>query len=348
MLRTEFAYELPPDLIAQNPRPRGESRMMIVDAGTDPAHITHGSIAGFPPLMREGDIVVINDTRVFPARLFARPRGNQTKQTEVLLTRRIGPARWESWCRPAKRLRAGDALSFSDTLSATVIEKRQDGTVVIDMMVGNETELWNEIELAGVAPLPPYIRREVPQPADRERYQTVYASRTGAIAAPTAGLHFTHGILEAIRARGARVVTITLHVGLGTFKPVKADDIRDHRMESESYEISAEAAGVIRSARDEGRRVIAVGTTTVRALESAAQDSKGEIIPGERETSIFITPGFEFKIVDALLTNFHLPESTLLMLVSAFAGSETIRTAYRAAIKERYLFYSYGDCMFIK
>ncbi len=347
MLRTDFTYELPSELIAQEPRARGESRMMVVDPDGLSTHISNRSVSDLPSLIAPGDVVVLNDTRVFPARLFARPRGNQTRKTELLLTRRIGPARWECWCKPAKRLHPGDVLTLSDTLSASVLEKREDGTVVIDMMVRDEAELWAEIERAGVPPLPPYIRRDAPQPEDRERYQTVYAARTGAIAAPTAGLHFTEELLDAVRARGAEVITITLHVGLGTFKPVKADDVRDHRMESEWYEISDGAAASINATQREGRRVIAIGTTSVRALESAALESNGVVKAGARETSIFITPGFEFKVVDALLTNFHLPESTLLMLVSAFAGVETIRTAYRAAIEERYRFYSYGDCMFL-
>ncbi|HUF16743.1 MAG TPA: S-adenosylmethionine:tRNA ribosyltransferase-isomerase, partial [Thermoanaerobaculia bacterium] len=242
MLRTDFSYHLPPELIAQEPRPRGESRMMVVERGGDAEVPSHRVISEFPSLLEPGDIVVLNDTRVFPARLFARTRGNQTRRTEVLLTRRIGASKWESWCRPAKRLKVGDTLEFSDTLSASVEHKQDEGTVVIDMNVQGEAELWREIEAAGLPPLPPYIRREVPQPGDRERYQTIYASRTGAIAAPTAGLHFTHEILDAIRARGAQIVTLTLHVGLGTFKPVKADDVRDHRMESEWYEISEEAS----------------------------------------------------------------------------------------------------------
>ena len=346
MLRADFAYDLPPELIAQEPRPRGQSRMMLVQSREGEARIDHLQISDFPSLLDPDDVVVLNDTRVFPARLFAAPRGNQQSPTEVLLTRHLGGGRWECLARPGRRVKAGDSLVFSDTLSASAIEKQADGTVIISFDTADEQVMWEEIDRAGVPPLPPYIRRETTRASDRERYQTVYAARRGAIAAPTAGLHFTAELIDEIRARGVKVVTITLHVGLGTFKPVKADDISDHVMESEWYEIPGEAAAAIADARNRGGRTVAIGTTTVRALESAART--GEVAAGSGETSIFITPGFQFRAVDALLTNFHLPESTLLMLVSAFAGTETIRTAYREAIDKRYLFYSYGDCMFLR
>ena len=345
MLRVDFAYDLPPELIAQEPRPRGQSRMMLVDPLKDPPGIDHLLISDFPSLLHPADVVVLNDTRVFPARLFAAPRGNQKSPTEVLLTRHLGGGNWECLARPGRRVKAGDSLVFSDTLSARAVEKQSDGTVLIRFDTDDEQAMWEEIDRSGVPPLPPYIRRETARASDRERYQTVYAARRGAIAAPTAGLHFTADLIDEIRARGVKVVTITLHVGLGTFKPVKADDIRDHVMESEWYEIPGEAAAAIAEARKRGGRTVAIGTTTVRALESAARD--GQVSAGSGETSIFITPGFHFKAVDALLTNFHLPESTLLMLVSAFAGTETIRAAYREAIEKKYLFYSYGDCMFL-
>lgn len=345
MKRADFAYELPPGLIAQEPRPRGASRMMLVEPQAAGPRIEHLLISDFPSLLRPEDVLVLNDTRVFPARLFAAPRGNQKSPTEVLLTRHLGHGEWECMARPGRRVRAGDSLTFSDTLSARVNDKRADGTVVIRFDAADERSMWEEIDRAGVPPLPPYIRRETARESDRDRYQTVYAARRGAIAAPTAGLHFTTELIDAIRAAGVKVVNITLHVGLGTFKPVKADDIRDHVMESEWYEIPAETAAAIVEAKARGGRTVAVGTTTVRALESAARER--DVSAGSGETSIFITPGFEFKAVDALLTNFHLPESTLLMLVSAFAGVETIRTAYREAIAEKYLFYSYGDCMFL-
>jgi S-adenosylmethionine:tRNA ribosyltransferase-isomerase len=336
MKRSDFTYELPPSLIAQEPRERGRSRMMVVT----PNGIEHDSFASFPDRLEPGDLLVINDTRVIPARLFAEPRGAMQRRIEVLLTRQLDERTWESWVKPAKRVRAGDALRFSETLAANVIEKRDDGTVVIRF----DGDLA-EIERVGVPPLPPYIARDAPRDSDKESYQTIYAAARGAIAAPTAGLHFTQEILDRIVARGIEIVRITLHVGIGTFKPVKVDDIAEHRMDAERYEISPDAADRLNRARYEGRKIVAVGTTTVRTLESAIRE--GRFNAGQRETSIFITPGYEFKAVDKLLTNFHLPESTLLMLVSAFAGIDTIRRAYAEAIAKGYFFYSYGDCMFI-
>jgi len=339
MKRTDFAYELPPERIAQEPRPRGQSRMMVV---TPPDAIEHASFASFPERLDPSDVLVINDTRVIPARLFAEPRGAMKRPVEFLLTRQLDERMWESWAKPAKRVRTGDALRFSERLTAAVMGKRDDGTVVIRF----EGDL-EEIERIGVPPLPPYIARESPRDSDRQSYQTVYAAERGAIAAPTAGLHFTQEILDRIAARGIDIVRVTLHVGIGTFKPVKVDDIAEHRMDAETYEISAGAAERLNRARAEGRKIVAVGTTSVRTLESAIRATGGRFEPGRRETSIFITPGFEFRAVDKLLTNFHLPESTLIMLVSAFAGIETTRTAYAAAVAEKYFFYSYGDCMFI-
>jgi len=249
------------------------------------------------------------------------------------------PMVWEAWCRPAKRVRAGDVLQLSETLSAVVLEK-EGGTVVVRF----EGDL-GELERVGIMPLPPYIARPEPRASDREDYQTVYAAERGAIAAPTAGLHFTREILDAVAGRGVEIVRVTLHVGIGTFEPVKVDDVAEHRMHAERYEISAEAASRLNEARAAGRRIVAVGTTSVRTLESAIDG--GRFTAGGGETSIFITPGYQFRAVDRLLTNFHLPESTLLMLVSAFAGMETIRRAYEEAVRERYRFFSYGDCMFI-
>ena len=336
--RSDFSYHLPDDLIAQEPRERGRSRMLVL---TPPDTIEHDTFAGFPSRLGHGDVLVINDTRVIPARLYARPKGQMKNPIEFLLTRERDPATWETWCRPAKRVKPGDTVAFSDTLSAEVIEKEQ-GTVVI-RFIGDV----HEIERLGIPPLPPYIHRLEPRESDRESYQTVYASARGAVAAPTAGLHFTAEILDAIVAQGVDIVRVTLHVGIGTFKPVKVDDIAEHRMDAERYDITAEAADVLTAALREKRRIVAVGTTSVRTLESAVRAGKGRFVAGHAETSIFITPGYEFQVVDALLTNFHLPESTLLMLVSAFAGMQTIRDAYAEAIRNRYLFYSYGDAMFI-
>ena len=396
MRRTDFSYHLPTDLIAQEPRERGRSRMMVVSRHA----IEHDSFANFPERLVAGNVLVINDTRVIPARLFARPKRGMSRPIEILLTRRAQtgvsvphaqtrvsvphtsedailrgpqpreagsvaqppersgesepqakpnvaqtllsvPEVWEAWCKPAKRVKSGDELIFSDTLRANVIGK--DGGTVVLAFEG-DTE---EIERIGIPPLPPYIARETPRDSDREAYQTVYAAERGAIAAPTAGLHFTPEILERIAKRGIEIVRITLHVGIGTFKPVKVDDIADHVMDSEQYEISAGSASRLNRALDEHRPIIAVGTTSVRTLESAIRAGEGRFVAGRAETSIFITPGFDFRAVDRMLTNFHLPESTLLMLVSAFAGIETIRRAYAEAISRRYFFYSYGDCMFL-
>ena len=331
MKRTDFSYHLPPDLIAQEPRERGRSRMMVV---TPPDRIEHDTFANFPQRLKTDDVLVINDTRVIPARLFAEPKGAMQRPIELLLIHQRDAMTWEAWCKPARRVHAGDELRFSDRLRARVVEK-SEGTIVVHFE-GDASE----IERIGVMPLPPYIARASTD-SDRQSYQTVYADEPGAIAAPTAGLHFTREMLEDIGRRNA-VVRITLHVGIGTFEPVKVDDISKHVMHSEQYEISEGAADKLNNARS----IVAVGTTTVRALESAVRNGRFEA--GRRETNIFITPGYEFQAVDKLLTNFHLPESTLLMLVSAFAGVETIRRAYAEAIRERYLFYSYGDCMFIR
>lgn len=337
MKRTDFSYELPRELIAQEPRPRGRSRMMVVKP-----EIEHRQFSEFPQFLRGGELLVINDTRVIPARLYAQPKGQMKNHIEFLLVRQRDAMTWETWCRPAKRVHPGERVVFSERLAADVIEKTADGRVVVRFDGDIE-----EIERIGIPPLPPYIAREQPRDSDRESYQTVYAAHRGAIAAPTAGLHFTPEILEEVRSRGVDIVRITLHVGLGTFKPVKVDDIAEHQMDAERYEISEDAAAKLNAAISDRRRITAVGTTSVRTLESEIRAGEGRFRAGTHETSIFITPGFEFRAVDRLLTNFHLPESTLLMLVSAFAGMEPIRAAYRAAIENGYLFYSYGDCMLL-
>jgi S-adenosylmethionine:tRNA ribosyltransferase-isomerase len=337
MKRTDFSYDLPADRIAQEPRERGRSRMMVVT----PHAIEHRTFDAFPSLLDPSDVLVLNDTRVIPARLFAQPKGEMTRRIELLLTRQLDAHTWEAWCRPAKRVRIGDTLTLSPSLLAHILGK-DEGTVTLRF----EGDLA-EIDRIGVMPLPPYIARDEARESDRESYQTVYAAERGAIAAPTAGLHFTTAILDEIAARGVEIVRVTLHVGIGTFKPVKVDDIADHKMDVERYELSESAAQSLNRALDEKRRIVAVGTTSVRTLESAIRAGNGRFVAGRDETSIFITPGFDFRAVDKLLTNFHLPESTLLMLVSAFAGIEPIRAAYAAAIEEKYFFYSYGDCMFL-
>ncbi len=313
--------------------------MMVITPRQGEPMIEHRSFASFPDELSPGDVLVINDTRVIPARLYARPKGQMKNPIEFLLVRQRDALTWEAWCKPAKRVRSGDHVAFSDKLAGHVLEKLEEGAVLLRFEGDIE-----EIERVGIPPLPPYIRRNTPRESDREAYQTVYAVERGAIAAPTAGLHFTQELLETIAAHGVDIVRITLHVGVGTFKPVKVDDLSQHKMDSERYEISSAAAERLNRART----IVAVGTTSVRTLESAIREGGGTFRAGRSETSLFITPGFEFRAVDRLLTNFHLPESPLLMLVSAFAGMETIRAAYREAIAQKYFFYSYGDCMFIR
>ncbi|HEX8170212.1 MAG TPA: tRNA preQ1(34) S-adenosylmethionine ribosyltransferase-isomerase QueA [Thermoanaerobaculia bacterium] len=337
MKRSDFSYHLPPSLIAQEPRERGKSRMMVLAGDA----IEHDVFSSLPQRLGPRDVLVLNDTRVIPARLYARPKGQMQQPIEFLLTRERDAETWETWCKPARRVKPGDVVTFTDALSAEVLEKAE-GTVVIRFR-GD----LGEIERIGVPPLPPYIERAEPRAGDKESYQTVYADKRGAIAAPTAGLHFTRTILGEIAARGIEIVRVTLHVGIGTFKPVKVDDVSDHRMESERYELTADAAASLNRALDEERPIVAVGTTSVRTIESAIRAGDGRFTAGPGETNLFITPGFDFRAVQKLITNFHLPESTLLMLVSAFAGMQTIRHAYAEAIRNEYLFYSYGDCMFI-
>lgn len=343
MKKSDFNYELPPELIAQTAAERGTSRMLVVRAGNP--ELEHRSIADFPFELNPEDLVVLNDARVIPARLFADPLPGMERRIEILLARDRGDGVWEALSKPARRIAEGDVLRFSGDLSARVVSRLERGRIVIAFEKTAEA-LLSILETVGRAPLPPYIRRDATD-ADRERYQTVYASAPGAVAAPTAGLHFTDDILAAIRNRGIPIERITLHVGLGTFRPVEAENIQDHVMDVERFEIPESTAEAVQRAKAAGGRVVAIGTTTVRALESAA-DEAGRLSPGSSETGIFIVPGYSFRVVDALVTNFHLPESTLLMLVSAFAGVETIRRAYREAIAQRYRFYSYGDCMFME
>jgi len=346
MLRSDFWFDLPPELIAQEPRVRGRSRMLRLTPAS--GAIEHLGFERFASLLEPEDLLVLNDTKVFPARVVSRPRGNMAKGIELLLTRRVAPLRWHALCRPAKRVKPGERLVFSDALAALVEEKLDDGSVVVRFEGAvDETAFWAEIDAIGITPLPPYIRRDVPRAEDRDAYQTVYAANRGAVAAPTAGLHFTLEILEEVEARGVEVERLTLHVGAGTFRAVTAERLADHRMDAEWFTVPEATAEAVARAKARGGRVVAVGTTSVRALESAARET-GSVAPGDASTALFITPGYRFKVVDALLTNFHLPESTLLMLVSAFAGRELVREAYAEAIREKYLFFSFGDCMFIE
>lgn len=337
----DFDFDLPESSIAQRAAPRGESRLLVLDReGAE----RHRRISDLPRLLRPGDLLVLNDTRVIPARLHGHrrlPSGEAGGRMEILLVERTGDREWQALARPGKRARPGTVIAFEDGLTCEVLERRDDGRVRLRFSEPVEGHL----DRLGHIPLPPYIHRE-DDDADRERYQTVYARRPGAIAAPTAGLHFTEALLREIEAAGIATATVTLHVGIGTFKPVTAERVEEHRMESERWEIGEETAAAIRKAREQGGRIVAVGTTVVRTLESAALKSEdGEIRAGSGATELFITPGFRFRAVDVLLTNFHLPRSTLLMLVSAFAGRERVLAAYAEAVREGYRFYSYGDAM---
>lgn len=338
MLTTDFDFDLPPERIAQRPAPRGESRLLVLDReGAE----RHRRVRDLPELLRAGDLVVLNDTRVIPARLFGRRPGGG--QVEILLTGRVNDREWDALVKPGRRARPGTVLTLDEGLTAEVTEKEESGRHRLRFSEPIEPHL----DRLGHMPLPPYIQR-ADEAEDRERYQTVWARRPGAVAAPTAGLHFTREILDALTAAGIETAHVTLHVGLGTFKPVTAERIADHQMESERWELGEETAEAIRQTRTRGGRVVAVGTTVVRTLESAALAGNGEIRAGSGDTRLFITPGFHFQAVDVLLTNFHLPKSTLLMLVSAFAGRERVLTAYEEAIREEYRFYSYGDAMLVE
>jgi S-adenosylmethionine:tRNA ribosyltransferase-isomerase len=335
VLTADFDYALPEERIAQRPAARGESRLLCLDAA-GPAR--HRRVRDLPLLLRPGDLLVVNDTAVIPARLFGSGRGG--RDIELLLVEKLGPCEWDALAKPGKRTRPGDRLRFSDGLEAEVTALRDDGRRAVRFCEPVEPHL----ERLGHVPLPPYIKRP-DEPADRALYQTVFARQPGAIAAPTAGLHFDDALLSRLDAAGIARAAVTLHVGIGTFKPVTAELVHEHRMERERFVIPPATARALREARQRGGRVVAVGTTVVRTLEASALLSGGEPLAGSGATDLFITPGFRFRIVDLLLTNFHLPRSTLLMLVSAFAGRERVLAAYAEAIREGYRFYSYGDAM---
>ena len=335
-----FDYELPEELIAQYPLAnRSASRMMVLHR--DSKTWEHRFFRHLPEYLHPGDLLVLNDTRVIPARLVGRRQTGG--QVEILLLSPTGPNRWQVLARPARRVKPGDRIHFDARLEGLVVGVGPEG--IRELEFACDGDLLQIVEEIGQPPLPPYIRRR-PTAEDRERYQTVYARRPGAVAAPTAGLHFDDEMLRRVQDAGARIAYVTLHVGLGTFRPVKTENVENHHMHSEVYEVSEAAAQAIVQTRQLGGRIIAVGTTVVRALESAAGDD-GTIQPTRGETSLFIYPGYRFRIVDALLTNFHLPRSTLLMMVCAFAGREFVLSAYREAVQKRYRFYSYGDCMLI-
>ena len=342
----DFDFDLPPESIAQRPSPRGTSRLMTLDRLT--GSFAHRRVSDLPGLLRAGDVLVLNDTRVIPARIFGTDADG--RRTEFLLVQRAATASgedvWECLVRPGRRAKPGRIFDFGDRGKGTVAGKTDEGRYLVSMAGTPVDALLAEF---GSAPLPPYIHRPggVADAQDALDYQTVYAREPGAIAAPTAGLHFTETLLTQIRARGVLVAPLTLHVGLGTFKPVKVERTEEHLMDFESGTVPAESATLVNDAVREGRRVVAVGTTSVRTLEASARLHGGSVAPGPFSTDLFLTPGEEFKIVRALLTNFHLPRSTLLMLVSAFAGRENVLAAYRAAVESGYRFFSYGDAMFI-
>ena len=369
----DFDFDLPADLIAQEPAAdRGGSRLLVVDRAS--GAMTHARVAVLPDFLRGGDLVVVNNTRVFPARLLGHrvPSGGAV---ECLLVKRAvgsdggqtgvghpsdptpvsdtpptprGAQVWEALVHPGQKLKPGARVVFEGirTLHGEILERHFFGRRLVRLWTEDGASVDAAVDAIGHMPLPPYIKRD-DRPDDRDRYQTVFAQSRGSIAAPTAGLHFTPSLVAALAARGVGITAITLHVGYGTFQPVRVERVEDHRVEAERYEISAAAAAAISGALAGGRRIIAVGTTTTRTLEAVAGAHDGAIVAGTGETDLFIYPGFRFRVVSGLMTNFHLPQSSLLMLVSAFAGRELVRTAYDAAIADRYRFYSYGDSMLI-
>jgi S-adenosylmethionine:tRNA ribosyltransferase-isomerase len=336
MLTADFDFTLPDDRIARTPVERGTARLLVLDAEGPERHRT---VSDLPALLRRGDLLVVNDTRVLPARLEAArvPGGGRV---ELLLLDGDDPLRWRALARPAKKLAPGTVLRVGDAIEA-VVERRDQGGVCLLRFSAPVPEVLDRL---GAVPLPPYLKR-APLPEDREWYQTVYATEPGAVAAPTAGLHLTRATLDALATSGVEVAAITLHVGPGTFKPVKVERAEDHRLDAERYLVPEATASAIARARERGGRVVAVGTTVVRCLEAAALEAGRGVSAGAASTDLYIRPGFAFQVVDLLLTNFHLPRSTLLMLVAAFAGKERVLAAYREAIALHYRFYSYGDAM---
>ena len=336
----DFYYDLPKELIAQDPlKDRSASRLMLMDADT--GKIDHKIFKDIPEFLNSGDCLVINETKVIPARLYGTKKDTGAL-VEILLLKRLSESDWECLVKPGKKARKGAELIFKEgLLTGRITRVKEDGNRIISF--GFEG-IWEEIlDELGQMPLPPYITHKL---EDKTRYQTVYAKNEGSAAAPTAGLHFTPALLEEIEKKGVKIARITLHVGLGTFRPVKEENILDHHMHSEYFEISPKAADTINAARAAGGRIICVGTTSVRTLESSSTE-EGVVLSGSGETEIFIYPGYKFKACDCLITNFHLPESTLLMLVSAFSSREKVLAAYEEAIKERYRFFSFGDAMFL-
>jgi S-adenosylmethionine:tRNA ribosyltransferase-isomerase len=344
MLLSEFDYELPAESIAQEPlEQRDASRMLVLDRKE--RRWFDSQFSSMAQYLRPNDVLVLNNTRVFPARLIGR-RDPSGGRVEVLLVRQLGPLWWEALVRPGHSLKARERLRFADTrLQAEIVSVLEGGRRVLRFECDDSLE--GILDQCGEVPLPPYIKRPTGSTAqDRGRYQTVYANNRGAVAAPTAGLHFTKSVLERLREQSIEIVEITLHVGYGTFEPVRVDDIAQHRVAPEVFEISSHSASIINNARAKGGRVVAVGTTTTRALESAV-NADGEVEAGSGLAAITITPGYSFQVTDALITNFHLPQSSLLLLVCAFADRAAVLAAYLHAVESGYRFYSYGDCMLI-
>lgn len=341
MKTSDFNFELPEELIAQDPlEDRSASRLLVLNKET--GETEHKIFKDIIDLVNPGDCLVLNNTKVIPARLLG-VKEDTGAHVEVFLLKKLSKDTWETLVKPGKKLKPGARVIFGDgLLTATILDTMEEG---IRKVLFEYDGIFEEVlDKLGEMPLPPYITHKL---KDRDRYQTVYARYDGSAAAPTAGLHFTKELLASLEAKGVRIAYVTLHVGLGTFRPVKVDDVANHHMHSEHYIITEEAADIINTTKENGGRVICVGTTSCRTIESAADDT-GKVIPGENDTQIFIYPGYSFKVLDALITNFHLPESTLVMLVSALAGKDNIMKAYKEAIDLRYRFFSFGDAMFIR
>ena len=339
MKKSDFFYELPEELIAQTPlEKRDSSRLLVLDRKN--GCIQHSNFFNLLDYLMPGDLLVMNNSRVIPARIFG-TRKDTGSTVEFLLLKQIENNKWETLVKPGKKAKIGTQFDFSGIMEGEIEDIGLEGIRIIRFDCNDN--IYNALDKIGQMPLPPYIKEHL---KDNERYQTVYSDPVGSAAAPTAGLHFTSELLDAIRAKGVNTAYVTLHVGLGTFRPVKEDEITDHIMHSEHYELPAKTVELIKKTKAAGGRVIAVGTTTTRTLESVAKD-KGELVPCEGWTDIFIYPPYEFKVLDGLITNFHLPESTLVMLVSAFAGYENTMNAYNEAVKEKYRFFSFGDSMII-
>lgn len=342
MKTSDFFYDLPDDLIAQTPlEPRDSSRLLCLDRNN--GDISHKHFSDVIDYLNEGDLLVINNSRVIPARLYGK-RVDTDYPIELLLLEQKGVASFETLVKPGKKAREGAVISFGDGLVGTITTVQEDGNRIVEFSVPDGETIYTMLDKIGHMPLPPYITEKL---NDKERYQTVYSKDNGSSAAPTAGLHFTNALLQKIKDKGINIAEVTLHVGLGTFRPVKVDDVTNHQMHSEHYSMPQETADLINQTKQNNKRVFAVGTTSCRTLESVATFNDGKIIACNGDTDIFIYPSYEFKVIDGLITNFHLPESTLIMLVSAFCGFDSTMNAYKVAVDEKYRFFSFGDAMII-